>query len=73
MENDRKYHQGLWAMILKVEGICIGDCGITVQMIERDLVPEIGVHVLKRYWNEGVTTEAAKACMDHAWYPAIYS
>ncbi|MGP4073550.1 GNAT family N-acetyltransferase [Piscibacillus sp. B03] len=72
-----KNHHGLWAVILKDSNEFIGDCGITMQEIDQELVPEIGFHIIRDYWNKGYATEAAQACKEYAFevleYPEIYS
>lgn len=77
MENYRRYNHGLWAVILKESDIFIGDCGITMQKIEGETLPEIGFHIIKEYWNKGYATEAASACKEYAFnilgYPKIFS
>ncbi|MGP4041002.1 GNAT family N-acetyltransferase [Gracilibacillus sp. D59] len=77
INNYKKYNHGLWAVVLKDEDRFIGDCGITMQEIEKETVPEIGFHIIKDYWNKGYATEAAMACMEHAFdvlhYPKVYS
>ncbi len=54
---------GLWAVILKQEQLFIGDCGITLQLVEGAKEHEIGYHILRRYWGQGLATEAAQACL----------
>lgn len=66
IDNYRKYGFGLWAVILKENNQLIGDCGITMQNIHNNLVPEIGFHIHKRFWNKGYATQAAKACLQYA-------
>lgn len=77
MDNYQKDHHGLWAVILKSEEVLIGDCGITMQTIDDEVVPEIGFHIIKEYWNQGYATEAARACKEYAFevlnYPKIFS
>ncbi|KAB8138149.1 GNAT family N-acetyltransferase [Gracilibacillus oryzae] len=77
IENYEKYNHGLWAVILKEQDILIGDCGITMQEIDGEIVPEIGFHIIKDYWNKGYATEAAMACQNYAFdvlqYPVVYS
>jgi RimJ/RimL family protein N-acetyltransferase len=77
MDNYKKYKHGLWAVILKEGEIFIGDCGLTMQNIENEVVPEIGFHINKEYWNKGYATEAAFACKEYAFnvldYPRIFS
>ena len=52
---------GLWALELKSTGEFIGDCGISMQKIDGELLPEIGYHVNKRYWRQGYAKEACAA------------
>lgn len=77
IENYKKYKHGLWAVILKESEVFIGDCGITMQNIENEIVPEIGFHIIKEYCNKGFATEAACACKDYGFnvlhYPKIFS
>ncbi|MCR4696414.1 MAG: GNAT family N-acetyltransferase, partial [Lachnospiraceae bacterium] len=35
---------GLWAVCLKKTGEMIGDCGLTLQNIDGEMLPEIGYH-----------------------------
>ena len=57
---------GLWAVILKEDDCFIGDCGITLQEIEGELLPELGYHIHKDHWNKGYATEAASLCISYA-------
>lgn len=56
---------GLWAMILKATGELIGDCGLTVQDVDGTHEIEIGYHVRRDLWGQGLATEAARACRDY--------
>lgn len=77
IENYATYNCGLWAVILKEDGTFLGDCGITMQNIDGEVLPEIGFHIIKEYCNKGYASEAAKACMDYAFdflgFEQIYS
>lgn len=66
IENYQKNHHGLWAVILKESNTFLGDCGITMQDIEGELLPELGYHIKKDYCGNGYTTEAAGACKEYA-------
>ena len=57
---------GLWAMILKETNTCIGDCGLSIQNIDGELLPEIGYHINKSYWRNGYAKEAAQAVKEWA-------
>ncbi len=77
LENYEKYGFGLWAVVLKETGDFIGDCGITIQDIDGELLPEIGYHIHKKYWRRGFAKEAARAVRDWVFtntdYNEIYS
>ena len=47
MERYQKDGFGLWAVVLKKTGEMIGDCGITMQPIHGQMLPEIGYHIRK--------------------------
>lgn len=51
-ENYRKYGFGLWAVVLKEKEEFIGDCGITLQNISGEYLPEIGYHIHKNIGEE---------------------
>jgi [ribosomal protein S5]-alanine N-acetyltransferase len=66
--NLRRYKvdgHGLWAMDLKSTGEMIGDCGITVQDVDGGRLLEIGYHLRRDVWGQGLATEAAQACRDY--------
>lgn len=63
-DNYSKYGFGLWAIELKENGKFIGDCGITMQNIDGESLPEIGYHINKNYWRRGFAKEAAAAVRD---------
>ena len=64
LDNYEKYGFGLWAMELKGSGLFIGDCGITMQNIDGETLPEIGYHIRKDHWRQGYAKEAASAVRD---------
>jgi [ribosomal protein S5]-alanine N-acetyltransferase len=66
--NQRRYAMqghGLWAMDLKLTGEMIGDCGITLQDVDGESMHEIGYHLRRDVWGQGLATEAARACRDY--------
>jgi RimJ/RimL family protein N-acetyltransferase len=77
LENYKKYGFGLWAIILKETGEFIGDCGITIQNINHQMLPEVGYHINKHYWQKGYAKEAGKAVIKWGFkntnYNALYS
>lgn len=77
LENYRKYGFGLLAVTQKETGTFIGDCGLTLQNIDGEMLPEIGYHIHKKYWRQGYGSEAARAVRDWAFrntpYDTLYS
>ena len=61
LENYEKLGFGWWALICKESGRFIGDCGVTLQNINGQLLPEIGYHIHHPYWHQGYGKEAAAA------------
>ena len=77
LDNYAQYGFGLWAVVLKETGEFIGDCGLTLQNIDGEMLPEIGYHIHKKYQRRGFAKEAARAVRDWAFlntkYRALYS
>ena len=77
MNRYNEYGFGLWAVCLKETGEMIGDCGLTLQNIEGEMLPEIGYHIRADHQRKGYAKEAAAAVRDWAFantdYPALYS
>ena len=61
-----EYGFGLWAVLRKTGGDMIGQCGITMQAVGEQLVPEVGYLFAKAFWHQGYATEAARACRNWA-------
>jgi ribosomal-protein-alanine N-acetyltransferase len=60
------YGFGLWALEERNGGAFLGDCGLTVQLVEGIAEVEIAWHVVRHRWRQGIATEAARAVRDHA-------
>ena len=77
LDNYATYGFGLWAVMTKETNRFIGDCGITMQNIHGQMLPEIGYHIRKDQQRKGYASEAARECMRYAFdtleLPAIYS
>jgi ribosomal-protein-alanine N-acetyltransferase len=58
----KKYGFGRWAVINKMDGGFMGWCGL--KYLEADTEIDLGYRFMKKYWNQGYATEAAKACID---------
>lgn len=59
IESDTVYN---WGFVLKSTGELIGSGGLVYR--ESDRMYELGYNIMKRYWNQGLTTEAAQAIID---------
>ena len=68
---------GLWAVCLKETGEMIGDCGLTMQLVNGQIKPEIGYHIRADKQRKGYAKEAASAVRDwtftHTPFNIIYS
>lgn len=64
IERYKVFGFGLWAVVLKESGEMIGDCGLTMQIINGQIRPEIGYHIRKDCQRKGYASEAAKAVRD---------
>lgn len=77
LNNYQTYGFGLWAINLKSSGQFIGDCGLTMQKIDGQQLPEIGYHIHRDFWRQGYGKEAAKAVRDwaftHTDFDCLYS
>jgi len=77
IERYKVFGFGLWAVVLKETGDVIGDCGLTMQIINGEIKPEIGYHIRKDYQRKGYASEAARAVRDWAFmntpFNIIYS
>lgn len=63
-ERYRIFGFGLWAVCLKETGEVIGDCGLTMQLIDGEIKPEIGYHIRSDKQRNGFAKEAAIAVRD---------
>ena len=59
LQNYKEYGFGLWAVVLKETNEFIGDCSLTLQNIDGDLLPELGYHIHKKYLRRRFGSEAA--------------
>jgi len=66
--NRRRYQRdghGLWAMVLKSSGETVGDCGLVRQQVDNAEEIEIGYHLRRDLWGQGLASEAAIACRSY--------
>ena len=77
IERYRIFGFGLWAVCLKETGEMIGDCGLTMQLINGKIKPEIGYHIRGDQQRKGYAKEAAIAIRDWAFnntpFNVVYS
>ena len=77
IDSYRQHGFGLWALELKDSGVFIGDCGISMQNIDGEILPEIGYHVHKKYWRQGYAKEACAVIKDwlfeNTTFDSVYS
>jgi len=66
LSNYKTYGFGWYALVLKETGKIIGDCGLSMQIINHRIKPELGYHIHKDYWRKGLGKEASKVIID--WY-----
>jgi RimJ/RimL family protein N-acetyltransferase len=67
--NRQRYREdgfGLWAMELRSTGELIGDCGLVVQTFPEGDEVEVGWHVKRELWKQGLATEAAREVVRYA-------
>ena len=64
LDSYEKHGFGLWALERKDTGEFIGDCGISMQHIDGEWLPEIGYHIHKAFWRQGYAKEAFAAVRD---------
>lgn len=68
LEHQTKYGYGLFSVILKSEGVLIGDCGLEHMLVDGNQVTELGYDFRSDTWNQGFATEAATAVRDYAFH-----
>jgi len=77
LQRYEEYGFGLWAIELKETGEFIGDCGLTIQNIDGEQLPDSGYHIHRDHWRRGYASEAGRAVRDwaftHTDYPCLYS
>ena len=66
LDHQAEYGYGLFAVILKTNGLLIGDCGLEVMDLDGSSAAELGYDFRSDYWNQGYATEAARAVRDYA-------
>jgi ribosomal-protein-alanine N-acetyltransferase len=63
-QDDHGY--GHFSVILKENGLLVGDCGLEVMEVAGETAVELGYDFRSDYWGQGLATEAAMAVRDYA-------
>ena len=71
-ESYKQYGFGLWAVIHKNDNKLIGRCGLIAQKIEGISEVEIAYMIARKYWRQGIGTEAASAIRDYGFQSLGY-
>ena len=57
---------GLFSVLLKENGLLIGDCGLELMEVSASTAAELGYDFRSDHWGRGLATEAATAVRDYA-------
>ena len=66
LDHQEEYGYGLFSVILKTNGLLIGDCGLEIMDVDGARAAELGYDFRSDRWNQGLATEAASAVRDYA-------
>lgn len=66
LDHQRAHGYGLFSVILKENGLLIGDCGLELMEIAGVTVAELGYDFRSDHWGRGLAAEAATVVRDHA-------
>jgi [ribosomal protein S5]-alanine N-acetyltransferase len=68
LDHQTRHGYGLFSVILKTNGLLIGDCGLELMDMNGMLAAELGYDFRSDYWNQGYGTEAATVVRDYAFH-----
>ena len=57
---------GPWALVEKDSTDLVGFCGVGPEMVDGIEEANLGYRLARRYWNQGLASEAAKGVLDYA-------
>ena len=57
---------GLWAVVDRLSGAFLGQCGLSIQEVDGVGELEVGYLFKRKFWHRGYAREAAAACRDYA-------
>ncbi len=57
---------GPWALVEKDSNDLVGFCGVGPEMVDGIEEANLGYRLARKYWNQGLASEAAKGVLDYA-------
>jgi ribosomal-protein-alanine N-acetyltransferase len=66
LEHQAEHGYGAFSVILKSNGLLIGDCALELMEVDGGTIAELGYDFRSDCWNQGYATEAACAVRDYA-------
>lgn len=63
LNNYKQYNHGLWVCTL--DNQLVGICGITPHTVNDKVELEIGLLFVRKFWGNGLASEAVQACIDY--------
>lgn len=66
LDHQDMYGYGLFSVLLRENGLLVGDCGLERMTVSDKDETELGFDFQSDYWNRGLATEAAIAVRDYA-------
>lgn len=66
LDHQAEHGYGLFSVILKENGLLVGDCGLEVMEVSGTIAAELGYDFRSDHWNRGLATEAARAVREYA-------
>jgi RimJ/RimL family protein N-acetyltransferase len=66
LDHQVRHGYGLFSVLLKTDGLLIGDCGLEWMEVDGAPAAELGYDFRSDYWNQGYATEAAGAVRGYA-------
>ena len=68
LSHQDRHGYGLFSVVLREDGVIVGDCGLEHMDIDGVAEVEVGYDFRSDYWGRGLATEAATAVRDHAFH-----
>jgi ribosomal-protein-alanine N-acetyltransferase len=68
LEHLQKHGYGLFSVVLKENGLLIGDCGLEHMSVRGEQEVELGYDLRSDHWGLGLATEAAAAVRDFSFH-----